>query len=368
MAEEPDPLQSIKQRRAQLQLHLNQLSELPERGPEPTAESEGLPKPKTGVGVSLQRYALQQIDRARECERLRERVVVLEGLLEQATALQQQVAAWTDVEPLHRLDPRLVRASRWAVRDPRHYGTRVFGRFRDEIRDVGGNLSPIKVRPLQEPDAEGRRFELVCGYRRHRACLDLGLPVLAMVEVLDDKALVIQMLQDSLSQAPLSPWERGQVFSKLIEDGIFTTPRSIADALRVPLHQVEACMKVAALPDWVVGAFASPLEIKCSFLPQLERALQKSPREVRSNAQSLAAMQTKPPGNEVVRWLGDGGQREEFRPLLIEVRGRRIGSVLRFGDSGTVISLEVGAMSSDRLMEVMKGVQALLKPADLSRS
>ena len=83
------------------------------------------------------------------------------------------------------MDPRLIAPSRWANRHPDAFEGPEFEQLRREIEDAGGNVQPIKIRPITDGrTAEGgARYEIVFGHRRHRACLDLGLPVLAVVSV-----------------------------------------------------------------------------------------------------------------------------------------------------------------------------------------
>ena len=65
------------------------------------------------------------------------------------------------------------------------------------IRHFGGNLQPIKVRPVCQRDADERetRFELVYGGRRLQACAELNLPVLALIDTY--RALRIGAVDDA---------------------------------------------------------------------------------------------------------------------------------------------------------------------------
>jgi hypothetical protein len=87
------------------------------------------------------------------------------------------------------LDPKSIEPAQWAQTDPFDYVGQRFERLKDSIAEFGGNLQPVKVQ--QTSHALGgsnyaagatSNFELVFGYSRVRACLELGLPVLAMIE------------------------------------------------------------------------------------------------------------------------------------------------------------------------------------------
>ena len=79
------------------------------------------------------------------------------------------------------------------------------------IRHFGGNLQPIKVRPVCQRDADERetRFELVYGGRRLQACAELNLPVLALIEELTDQQAFAQANSEQFHAPNLSFLERG---------------------------------------------------------------------------------------------------------------------------------------------------------------
>ena len=62
--------------------------------------------------------------------------------------LREQLAAFDDALPVRRLDPRRIRASAWANRHPASFEGAEFAALRDEIAASGGNVQPIKVRPV----------------------------------------------------------------------------------------------------------------------------------------------------------------------------------------------------------------------------
>ena len=107
--------------------------------------------PKTGPGALMAHLAKESTVQ-RENDQLR-------------TALE----TWEGATPARKLDPTLVKPSRWANRHPDSFRTAAFDAFKEEIRLSGGNVQPAKVRPSPGTDGE---FEIVFGLRRHRACLE----------------------------------------------------------------------------------------------------------------------------------------------------------------------------------------------------
>lgn len=99
------------------------------------------------------------------------------------------------------LDPRSIRPFAWANRHQGSFASVEFAKIKADIALRAGNIQAIKVRPIPperaRPDDQGAdpgvRFEIVFGHRRHRACLELGIPVAAMIETMSDKALFSEM-------------------------------------------------------------------------------------------------------------------------------------------------------------------------------
>jgi ParB family chromosome partitioning protein len=92
-------------------------------------------------------------------------------------------------------------------------------------------LQAIKVRPLK-PGGEFK-YEVVFGHRRHRACLELGLPVLAVVDNLGGVELFVQMDRENRSRKNLSAWEQGMMYLRALENGLFPSNRQLAEKVGV---------------------------------------------------------------------------------------------------------------------------------------
>jgi hypothetical protein len=96
-----------------------------------------------------------------------------------------------------------VRPSKWMNRDPLALKDQSFVKLREQILADGINQIPIKVRPLpartkkDRHKRQGARYEIVYGHRRHQACSDLDIMVLAIVEEVSDIQLVAEMLAEN---------------------------------------------------------------------------------------------------------------------------------------------------------------------------
>ncbi|MCE2657796.1 MAG: ParB/RepB/Spo0J family partition protein [Rubrivivax sp.] len=259
----------------------------PAASPQPVDFAGGATPPvaarsRTAPGT-MAHFLASQSTAAAEVESLRERLQQFDGAL-----------------PARLLDAKRIRPSRWANRHTASFEESAFQELKAEIEASGGNVQPIKVRPLPaaalaaEPagvssDEPPATFELVYGHRRHRACLELGLPVLAVIEDLDDLALFEQMDRENRSRKSLSPWEQGMMYRRALDEGLFASQRKLADGLGVDVALVSKSLALARLPDTVVQAFASPLEIQFRWAQPLGEAVQKDPDGVLARAKELAA-------------------------------------------------------------------------------
>lgn len=236
----------------------------------PVAESQ---RPKTAPGAMLQ-FMSAQAGTLQEIEGLRERVREFDGSL-----------------PLKEIDPSRIVPSRWANRHASSFADEEFAALKDEIREAGGVVQPIKVRPLKvlngSTPADGPRYELVFGHRRHRACLELGLPVRAIVEELSDQALFQQMERENRQRKNLSAWEQGCMYRQAIDAGLYPSLRRLAEAVDVDVSLVSKAVSLARLPEAVVAAFGSPTDIQFRWAGPLAEVVQKDPEGVLDRARAL---------------------------------------------------------------------------------
>jgi ParB family chromosome partitioning protein len=218
-------------------------------------------------------------------------------------------------EPL-RLDPKTIRASRWANRAAQSFESPEFVELKAEIADAGGNVQPIKVRPLAVPDG-AVRYEIVFGHRRHRACLDLGLQITAVVESVDDQKLWAQMERENRSRANLSAWEQGMMYQRALEENLFPSMNALAKAIGRDQGDVSRAIAIAKLPEAVLSAFPSPNDVRFRDAKPLGDAVAAAPEAVIAAAQVIAKEPDKRPAVDVVKALtqaAEGGYGPSITP------------------------------------------------------
>ena len=308
----------------------------------------------------------------RENETLRERARqtdVLRGRLDEALGELQQ---WDGAKAARLIDPALIRPSRYANRHPHSLSGADFQKLRSEIQDAGGNVQPIKVRPVSREEGDGgARYEVVFGHRRLQACRELGLPVLAVIDNLDDQTLFVEMERENRSRKDLSAWEQGMMYRRALDGGLFPSNRKLAEAIGVDLSALGKALALAALPDFVVEAFASPLQLQFRWAKPLADALASDPERVRSTAQSLRTSSDAFSARQIFERLtskasdphAPGQGVERFHPLKsqpVRLDGLEVGWV-RLADDGGIeirIGTDAGLGSAPDLADLAERLSA----------
>jgi ParB family transcriptional regulator, chromosome partitioning protein len=202
--------------------------------------------------------------------------------------------------PTRLLDPTDIVLSRFSNRHPDSYRDAEYVALRKEIEAAGGNTQPIGVRPMK---GQPGKYELSFGSRRRQACLDLGLPVLAMIEEMDDVQLFEHMERENRDRKNLRPYEQGVLYKQALEAKLYPSIRRLAEALQIDATGLSRVLAVAGLPQDVVDAFASPLEIQAKWGPSLTEALSRNQAAVLSKAAELKAVSPRRSAHQVLHEL-----------------------------------------------------------------
>lgn len=325
-------------------------------GPKPAAA------PTTGVDPGRARTApgtmmgflTAQSSAIHEAEQLKERVKELEA-----------------AAPLRQLDPAAIKPSKWANRHEASFATAEFQTLKAEIAAAGGNVQPIKVRPVpvlngSTPAPDGH-FELIFGHRRHRACLDLGIPVLAAVEEASDVSLFEQMERENRGRKNLSAWEQGTMYRKALDEGLYASLRRLSEGLGVDVSLVSKGVTLARLPDAVVAAFASPLEIQFRWAAPLAEAVQKDPEGTLARARVISAEGQMPPNAAgvfaaLVAAPGNGVLNGST-PAVLEIfkAGKKAATLASDSKGRAVVRFETGALPDARRKALARLIEEFLK-------
>lgn len=251
--------------------------------------------------------------------------------------LRERLKQFDGSLPTLRIRPEAIRATSLANRHESSFATASFARLKASIESAGGNTQPILVRKSEEADA----YEIVFGHRRHRACLELGVPVLAVVwnGPMADVDLFVSMDRENREREDPSTYEQGATYLAALEAGLFPSQRRLAEAIGVSHTWVRKATMVAQLPPALLEAFGSPIEIQARHAEQLLAALDLDKKAVLRRAESLRQLPKRPGASQVVAQLvGRSGQRTSS--LRLKVGKRMVGTWRRDGKGRAVITLD----------------------------
>lgn len=202
--------------------------------------------------------------------------------------LKAEIDVLKAAKPTLKLRPEEVQASAWANRHKDSFLTPEFTSLRAEIESAGENIQPIKVRPLKEPDPVTKaKYEIVFGHRRHRACLDLGIELNAIVDDINEKELFVQMDRENRERADLRPYEQGLMYLRALDSGLFTSLRSLAKEVGGDQSNISKSIAVAKLPEAILDCFESRLDIRIRWGAVIKAALEKEPDVLFARAEDI---------------------------------------------------------------------------------
>ena len=315
------------------------------------ASPEDPGRSKTAPGTMMS-FLTAQSSAMHEAEALKERVKTLEG-----------------DSPLRKLDPSSVKPSKWANRHEATFLTAEFQQLKAEIAAAGGNVQPIKVRPVQVLNGStlptDAIYEVIFGHRRHRACLDLGISVLAAIEEASDASLFEQMERENRGRKNLSAWEQGTMYRKALDDGLYSSLRRLAESLGVDVSLVSKSVSLARLPEAVVGAFQSPLDIQFRWAAPLAEAMQKDPDGTLERARTLAGargdLNAAGVFSKVMGHPAPALNCSTPTTLTISKAGKVAGKLMADSKGRAVVRFEVSAFPDSKRKALVKVIEDFLK-------
>lgn len=174
--------------------------------------------------------------------------------------------AFRNGSTLCQLDSTCIAPSRWNRPDECELEGDRFQRLKASIDAWGGNLQPIQMRHETMPGfdreaavAAGHRFtsEIVFGHSRHRACLELGLPVLVMSDRMTDVQAFQQSAMELQGDGRWRPWRLARVLCSASDSGLFLSLRKLAATLSMDPTEAWLLFKIGRLPESVRLAYGN---------------------------------------------------------------------------------------------------------------
>lgn len=341
-------------------------SQLPQLGSLPTTArgttgDQGA-RPKTAPGAMMAFAHDQRSELLAENERLRHEAgesAVLRTRLEEAS---NDLRQWDGAKAGRLIDPAKVRRSRWANRHQASLQGTEYEVLKQDIASAGGNVQPIKVRRISEQAFE---YEIVFGHRRHQACLELGLPVLALIDNVSDTDLFVEMDRENRARKDLSPYEQGTMYRRALDEKLFSSNKKLAEAIGADLSAVGKALSLASLPQPLLDAFPSPLELQYRWAKPLVDALEADRQGVLDRAVALKSSAAMLSARAVFeRLLGNSLTSEEAAvpaaPVAILIGDIKAGIVKVDTKGRAVVEIDAAPVTSDLLAALAKTVESFL--------
>ena len=273
--------------------------------------------------------------------------------------LKRKVREFEEAVIVQTLDPKQIKPSRFANRDELSFSTPAFAVLKNEISSAGRNNQAILVRP--GPVEEGAQtYEIVYGHRRHRACLELGLQIAAIVEDMDDARLFALMDSENRARADLSPLEQGRMYAKALDENLFPSQRKLAEELSISQSVVSKAIMLARLPQEVIGAFQEPLEIQFRWGIELTKRMELNEEALLSAARDITFKGIKLPAKDVLERLLGTNKASLPPPLQLTSKGKPAGTFGHASNGDVVVRVSEGRLSASAEKKLAEFIEKLL--------
>ena len=279
--------------------------------------------------------------------------------------LKEKMKDWDGAKKAILIDPALIKQSKWANRHQESFKTEEYRELVAEIAHAHGNIQPIKVRPLQTSPSE---YEIIFGHRRHQACLELGIPVLAMVQEIDDAALFIEMDRENRQRVDLRPFEQGMMYKQALDAGLYPTLSALCAATGASQGKSSIALRLARCNLEVLKAFSSPLDVQFRWVTELLDLLDKSPDVLLKRAHDLASRRAQGELLTPKQVFSEltvptlQKSKSEAKPIKrsVQVNGKTIASIT-FAKDQCSIQFKKGGISQEQITMLEQAIQSLLK-------
>lgn len=140
-----------------------------------------------------------------------------------------------------------------------------------ESIQINGQRQPALARELKgDPDYD---YELIYGARRRFACEVAGKELRIRVTRMSDKQALAEMDAENRPRQDISDYERALDYRRWLSAGLYSNQSELGSAIGVSKSWLSRVLKLTELPDEVVGAFGTPLELKVEYGYELARAM-----------------------------------------------------------------------------------------------
>ena len=138
-----------------------------------------------------------------------------------------------------------------------------------------GQVEPVIVREIQD---DKFKYEVIAGSRRHKACLEMELPLAAIVKNVSDNDAFFMQLRENEKQ-PISDYSHGLHFKNLI-DNEKTTVAELAQLMQCSKEKIYHLLSFADIPNQIWDAVTNMSKVSCRSASTIKRLARKGEQHI----------------------------------------------------------------------------------------
>ena len=173
------------------------------------------------------------------------------------------------------------------------------------------------------------------------------------------------MERENRGRKNLSAWEQGVMYRKALDDGLYSSLRRLSESLGVDLSLVSKSVSLARLPEEVVAAFATPLDIQFRWASVLAEAMQKDPEGTLERARGLSVTRGEMAPTAVLAKVIGASEPvlngSTPSSLTISVAGKIAATLTSDRQGRAVLRFESGALPELKRKALVKLIEGFLK-------
>ena len=186
-----------------------------------------------------------------------------------------------------------------------------------------GQVEPVIVREIQD---DKFKYEVIAGSRRHKACLEMELPLAAIVKNVSDNDAFFMQLRENEKQ-PISDYSRGLHFKNLI-DNEKTTVAELAQLRQCSKEKIYHLLSFADVPNQIWDAVANMSKVSCRSASTIKRLAKKGEKYISALIEIAEEIRKGAGRNRIEKMVNEivhGEQKLETNRVIEAEDGRVIG-------------------------------------------
>lgn len=192
---------------------------------------------------------------------------------------------------------------------------------------INGQRQPALARELRDdPDYD---YELIYGARRRFACEELGLELRIRVTRIDDRLALAEMDAENRPRKDISDYERALDYRRWLDNGLYKSQNELGTAIGVSKSWLSRVLRLSEMPDPVVEAFSSPLELRIEYGYELAKIMEDPESRKRVIKEAMQLQHKKFDAQQVFRRLAASAkERQKQARGVIETVSNEQGAAL----------------------------------------